>query len=146
MLNMAEVNEAVRLLLTNDDTANGYIISRSEYINADADKCPWVGIYRGPSKYDPRTLGSNRSGKKWRAVNVVRLQVQAASGVSGVQAEERLEEYISIIMPILLSNPSLSGTVSTITGYEISYSFNETVSKSMYFHMATIDISVEART
>lgn len=143
---MSEVNAAVKTILEGDDTVNGYVISRAEYMNTDADKCPWIGIYRGPADYIPRTLGSNRSGKKWKAINIIRLQIQSASGTSGVQAEERLESYIETIMQVLLMYPTLLGTVSTITGYSVKYSFNESVSKSMYFHMATIDITVEART
>ena len=72
--------------------------------------------------------------------------MQSSSSDSGQAAEEKLEEYIGEITEALLNEPSLGGTVSTIVGVGVEYSFNSEQSESMYFHMATIDIEVEART
>jgi hypothetical protein len=143
MLNMSTVNAAVKVIL--DDALPTYNILRAPYTNQDADKCPWIGIYRGPSEYDPRVLGPGK-GKKWRANNIIRLQVQAASSNSGQAAEEKLEQYIGEVTDALFTDPTLGGTVSTIVGVSVDYSFNEEQSETMYFHMATVDIKVEART
>lgn len=145
MINMSTVNAAVKTLLDAGLSAD-YTILRAPYTNMNPDKTPWIGIYRGPARYLPGSLGSTATGKKWKAGNTVRLQVQATSGKSGQQAEERLEEYIGEIMDILLANPTLGGTVGTIISYDLEYSFNDEASESMYYHMATIDINVESRT
>lgn len=144
---MHTVNKAVKALLIDSlPIKQKYMVTHAEYLNNDPDKCPWIGIYRGDSDYEPRSISSHSSGKKWRAQPSIDIKIQASSGRSGADAEEKLEEYIAEVMDIILSNPKLSGTVSTITGFNIVYSFNEEASESVYFNMATITVNVEART
>ena len=146
MINMCTVNTALEELL-NSELPDEYKIVRAEHVNKDPGRCPWVGIYRGSSQYTPRAMASHNSGKKWTANPGVRILIQAASGLSGKQAEERLEEYIAAVMDdVILQNPTISGTVRTITGFDIEYSFNEETENTMFYHMATIDIKLEART
>ena len=144
---MSVVNKALHeLIRSNVPSRKHYTVTRAETTNLDPSRCPWVGIYRDEAEYEPRNIASLKSGKKWASSNNIKVLVQAASGKSGIDAEEKLEDYIADVMDVVLSNPTIGDTVKTIVRVTVSYSYNEEATKTLFFNMAEITITVESRT
>lgn len=123
--------------------ASRYYVKRSNYINGNVAKTPWIGIYRGAVSYEPRSIG--RSNCNWRATPTIRVVVQAASRKSGEQAEERCEAYTQEVLNGILSDYSIGGTVETITGFNVEPTFQEDDNASLHFHMNIITVTVIAK-
>lgn len=143
MIDASVITKAMHQLLING-LPNSYNIERSEYINFDPDRVPYVGIYRGQLKYSPHTLGRDLS--SWRADFTITLVVQAASINTGGEAESRLEKYLQEVLDIVVADKTIGGTVAIIKDIEINYSYNMEESGTMYFHAAEVDILTEVRT
>lgn len=142
MIKASVITKAVYTMLKKG-LSDDYTVQRSEYINVDADKCPWVGVYRGEMVYDPRTLGAGVN--NWRAEFKVRIVIQAASFKSGEKVEEDLEEYIKAVLDIINADPRLDGTVAMVRGISVNYSFNIEESESLYYQNAEIELTTEVR-
>ena len=144
MINAAVITEAVRALLE-VELPSEYRIERGEYVNTDYDRVPWVGVYRGPLKYDTATLG--RGAKNWKAEFTVRIIVQAATNKGNANdAEDDLEEYLKAVLDAIMTDTTLSETVAMITGVNVTYTYNESDSESVYFQNAEIELLTEVRT
>lgn len=143
MINASEKTKALETIL-NNGLADNYTVERSEYINMDQARTPWVGIYRGTLTYDTATLG--RGANNWKAQFDIRLIVQAATYESGEVAEELLEEYIKEVLDLVVADKTFSSTIGMVTGIDINYSYNEVESESLYFQNAEITVTTEVRT
>lgn len=142
MFNMSTVTKATTTLLK-DALAKKYTIARGEYMNDDPSITPWVGIYRAKLALEPLTLG--RTSNRFLTDVSLLIIVQASSGKDGAQAEERLEEYQSAVISALDADPTLGGTVQTITGYSVEYTYKENERESLYFQEALITVSARTK-
>ena len=75
MINASIVTRAAHALLV-DGLSSDYKIDRGDYVNMNADACPWVGVYRGDRESEPHTLGPSNS---WKARFTFKLGVQASN-------------------------------------------------------------------
>ena len=143
MINMKDITAGVETVLSN--ALAGYTIERNPRRNQDANTAAlnkgWIGIYRGGLDYDAHTTGS----QPWLAKPSVIVEVQAASFLSGEDAEDRLQDAEQEVMNALTADKKLDGTVNMTTGYEIRYEINEDEEAEIYFHAALITIKAEVR-
>jgi len=143
MINMKDITKAVKTIL--DDNLSDYIIERNPKRNEDPNIAArgkgWIGIYRGGLDYDAYTTGST----PWLAHPSLMVEIQAASLLSGADAEDRLQDAEEEIMDVLTANKNLNGTVSMTMGYEVKYEYNEDEEAQIYFHAAIITIKTEVR-
>ena len=143
MINMKDITKGVKKVL--DDNLSDYIIERNPKRNDDPNIATqgkgWIGIYRGSLDYDAHTTGSS----PWLAHPSVMVEIQAASFLSGADAEDRLQDAEKEIMDVLTANKNLNGTVSMTMGYEVKYEYNEDEEAQIYFHAAIIMIKTEVR-
>jgi len=145
MINASTITRAMeQLLIDGLDSDKLYHIERSEYVNFDPDRVPYVGVYRGQLKYAPHTLGRDLS--SWRADFTITLIVQAASINTGGEAEERLEKYLQEVLNVVVADKTIKGTVAIIKDIEINYTYKKEESGTMHFHAAEVDILTEVRT
>lgn len=144
MLNMSDITKAVVALIEGSPSATEYLVKRGDYINDDPHETPWVGVYRSKLGLTPLTIG--RGSKKWNGDVSILVIAQQASMKSGDEAEDRLEAMQKIILEIIDADPTLGGTVQTVVGYDIEYTYKENERESIYFHEALITISARAKT
>lgn len=119
-------------------------IKRGEYINELPRLCPWIGVYKGSVSMKPGALG--RSASTFDSTIPAKIVVQASHGNSGAECEERLDEYVKLVLDALWSDPTIGGTVGLIRGFDIEYTYRETESETLYFQWAIINVECHVRT
>jgi len=143
MINMKDITNGVEKVL--NDNLTDYNIERNPRRNQDpniaAQNKGWIGVYRGGLDYEPYTTGS----QPWLAKPSVVVEIQAASFLSGSDAEDRLQDAEKEVMDVLTANKKLNDTVNMTVGYEIKYEINEDEEAQIYFHAAVITIRTEVR-
>lgn len=152
-LNNSKVTAAIHEMLKKDPTLSElkFHITRAEMINQDYTRVPWIGIYKGDTQYEARTLGAGSGIRNFLATSKPQIIVQAYSHVSGIRTEELLEEYIEEVFRVIDADRTIQGTVSMINGYTIENEYwtnnvREGVQENVFFfQQATITLEVEVR-
>lgn len=119
--NVSEITSAIEGML-NDATDVGQVgvlIERSAEERLTPTAHGWVGIYRDSISYPPRTLGMG-SGYRMQEIRLF-LTLQETDPTSGDECEDRLEALLQKVVGVLLSDPSLRGTVSTLDAFTVTY-------------------------
>lgn len=147
MLNVADITEAIRLKLLGYPAVRALIadperITRGEYVNRDPANTPWLGVYRTPVKFTAKNLG-NGSGS-WQVESRVTILAQAHAN-GGKEAEDALCDLVDAVLDSLIQDLSFSGTVGTVRGMSVEWSYEETESETMDFQHALIHIDFESR-
>lgn len=147
MIKFNNIMQSIEDLLRADPNiaSDKFTITRSEHINEDSGRTPWIGIYRNKIGYQPNALGPRAGARNWLTTVMVDILVQSYSMESGKDAENQLEEHQDKILDVLENNRTLKGNVQTIVGYDISYQTNSAVTNEIYFQMATITVTMEVR-
>lgn len=139
-INFSEVTKAIEAML--DDAADigqaGVIIERSEEINESPTKHGWIGIYPDQISFPLRTLGMG-AGYRNQAIRPF-LLVQESDLSSGAECEDRLEALLQKVVGVLLSDPSLRGTVQTLAEELTVRRVKFGKSEGVYMQMAQIDL------
>lgn len=144
MINVAEIAKAtVEVLKAWPALSDVKAFERCEYVNVDADRLPWIGVYRGTVDYDPHTMGPGS--RSWRAVLQQRIAIQEVDK-RGERAEDKLEQRIQQVLEALIANLNLNGTVDIITSFRREPGYVETDRDTMYFQSDEIIITAEVRT
>lgn len=92
-------------------------IELAEPVNEDPTRCPWIGIYPLRTTFPTRTLGM---GGGFRAQNnefVVICQHTHAN--DGATCLALLGELVQAVTGVLLSDPTLKGTVQMLGDFEL---------------------------
>jgi len=146
MINVSDITKALKNIFDNNATMikEGFTIERSEYVNLDEGRCPWIGIYKNTNKTDPATLGVHNS--SWSSEITLKLIIQASHLNSGAECEDRLDRYLKQVKDAIWTEPTIGGYVEMVTGFDIEYLFEETESEEAYFQWAIINVTLEART
>lgn len=147
--NPADVTIATQEILKSDpelEDVSNVSICRSEFMNEEPRNAPWIGIYRGPVKHTPRTLGL-QSLINWEVFFDLIIVIQVASFESGQNAEDCLEDLTQRVMKVFLRNDTINGTVCMITEFNTTPRFvPEDESSGAYFQANELVITTEART
>ena len=147
MINYAAITAALAAQLLASSGVSALLkvqtIERGGFVNVDADQCPWVGVYRGAVKFEPRTLGSINN---WEAFPTIRILAQAASYQSGSDCEDRLEALVKACHEAVLSDTTIGGTVDMVTGFTVDYSYREDERETVHYQQAMITLQIEVRT
>lgn len=97
----------------------GVLIERSCEERLTPTEHGWVGIYRDGIDYPARTLGMG-SGYRNQLIRLY-LLIQESDPTSGNECEDRLEVLLQKVVGVLLSDPSLKGTVQTLDAFTVTY-------------------------
>lgn len=141
-MNVAEATAALVNALRSDVRLDGVSVSRAQELNESPAACPWVGVYRDSARFYPRTLGV-APGFMNHEISFV-VSVQAAGGGSGEDCEDMLEALIANVASVILSDPSLGGTVMTIKEMTVQYRDYSRVD-NVYMQTAALYLTAETR-
>lgn len=138
--NVATITQAVLEMLRDapDVGVAGVEVERSCEPRMTPTAHGWVGVYRERIDYPARTLGMG-GGYRNQLIRLF-LLVQETDMTSGAECENRLEELLQKVIGVLLSDPTLKGTVQTLDEFSVSH---ESYDKSdgVYMQMARIDFT-----
>ena len=144
MINFSDITKAFQDIL--EANLTGYQITRNKSLNVDISQPlvtgnGWVGIYRESLEYEPLTVGGNF----WFAKPIIKIEIQAASAISGENAEDKLQDAEKAVMDVLIDNRTLNDTVDMTLGYEIDYNFDYSL-ETIYFNSAIITLTTYKKT
>lgn len=134
IVEMLKANAGVRAIVSDEN------IERADYVNMDAGRAPWIGVYRTGVEIDPRTLGKHASSFTMKVT--IKLMVQVYEGTAE-EAENSLERLIAAVNDALVSDLTFKGTVDMLRSWAVSYSYKETDSKTLDFQWAEITLQAE---
>ena len=119
--NVSEITSAIETMLNEaiDVGQAGVMVERSAEERLTPTPHGWVGIYRDGIDYPPRTLGMG-SGYRNQLIRLY-LVLQETDPTSGDECEDRLEALLQKVVGVLLSDPSLRGTVQTLDAFTVTY-------------------------
>lgn len=145
MIDLSKITKALHSQLSNNIAVRNIFsgIVLGEVINSDPSRTPWIGIYRGKTTYEPRTLGSMNN---WEAFPTAIIIMQATDLRSAEKCEEVLEGYVKIVMDAVIEDTTIGGTVDIITGFEIEPGYIETERSMMHFQATNIILNLEVAT
>jgi hypothetical protein len=137
--NVSEITQAIETMLNDslDVGQAGVLVERSAEERLTPTEHGWVGIYRDGINYPPRTLGMG-SGYRNQEIRLY-LLVQESDPSSGDECEDRLETLLQKVVGVLLSDPSLGGTVNTLDAFSVTYRGFK--GDAGYMQMARIDFT-----
>jgi hypothetical protein len=118
-VNIAKITESIVKILMNDGRLDQAVIERDAELNEIPGRCPWIGVYRMGVSYPQRTLGLG-AGFRGQRVELA-IFMQQSDATSGEECGERLEALIVDVLSVLLSDPTLGGSVDTIDNFEVRY-------------------------
>ena len=136
---VSEITRAVEQMLNDalDVGQAGVLIERSAEERLTPTPHGWVGIYRDGIDYPARTLGMG-SGYRNQLIRLY-LVLQESDPTSGDECEDRLERLLQKVVGVLLSDPSLKGTVQTLDAFTVRYVGLK--GDAGYMQMARIDFT-----
>jgi len=147
MINLSIITKALQDQLNNNvqirEILNGQEVVRGELINMDVNRTPWIGVYRGNVKYEPRTLGSMNN---WEASPSVKVIIQAVHLESAEQCEVDLEGYVQNVLDAVIADTTIGGTIDMITSYDVEVGYIETDRSTISFQGASITFNMEVAT
>lgn len=137
------ITKAIQKMLKADPRLVEATIDRSELLNEDTSKCPWVCIYRMGQSFEPRALGYG-SGAYYAHPEIV-IVAQESNATGGAETEDDLEDMVSTILDILFTDTTLGGTVMWLKLARIMYRMVQ-VGEDAQFQQAEIHITAELTT
>lgn len=147
MINTATVTKALVAQLIDNlplTTADGrpYRVERGQSLNITPDASPWIGVYREPVRYEPRSLG--RGPRHLKAFLTFRILILASTEGGGVDLDDLIGEYVKDVLDALQADHTIGGNVDAIMEYEIEQLFEEEEPGSEFSSWAVITLSAEA--
>ena len=115
----------------------GAKVERAEPVNEDPSRCPWVGIYPTRGTFPPRALGFG-AGYRYQEPEVIAI-CQASDQLKGEDCQDSLGVLVKAVADAILSDPSLKGTVLTLSDFEVSFDSYQKVDDSI-MQSATIRV------
>lgn len=138
---VSSITRAVQQMLADDATIGiaGVRVERSAEPNETPTEHGWLGVYRDRIDYPPRTLGMGAGYRNQR----IRLFIlaQESDPSSGEECEDRLEKLLQNTIGVLLSDPSLRGTVQTLDEFSVLHEDYSKTSDGIYIQMAKIEFT-----
>ncbi len=147
MINMSDIAKALQAQLQDDSDIEETLrqpIVRGDYVNEDPGRTPWMGIYRGKSRFDPWTLGDGAD--NWKVVPQIKIVAQVTSFRSGEDCEELMEAFVKQIISAAFTDMTLGGTVDMITGVSAEPQYIETEKETLFFQTTIITLELEVAT
>ncbi len=147
MINVSDITQALKSILNSNVNVSDFVkkeVTVGEFVNADPNQAPWIGIYRGDGIYNPERIG--RGSNEWELTQNIRILVQAVDLKSGEDCEVKLENYVKILLDAIWLDSTINNTVDMINSFSVEYTYSEIDRKSLSFQTAIITIEVEVKT
>lgn len=146
------VNDASEVLITlrealrSDPSTAGLPVKLMGLVNTDMNvaKNGWVGVYVNRATLRPRTAGAGS--RNWSFAPSLKIVVQASDARSSENAYVRLEKYITDVLNVVLSNPTLRAKIDgTLMSIDVDYGAQEDDAASLHFEGAVLTLTYESR-
>lgn len=147
MIDVADITEAIASALRSNPGVRKLIsdperITRGEYVNRDPANAPWLGVYRQPIKFAAKTLGAGPG--SWQLESTVLVLAQAHAD-GGQAAEDELCDLVDAVLTALIGDLTFGGTIGTVRGINVEWSYQKTDSDTLDFQEAMIIVNFESR-
>lgn len=147
MIDFSVQTKALTALLKAAATLSTCTIERSNRINFDPGRCPWIGVYPGNLTSAPKTLSSSAS--TWASTGDVQVVVQTMTyGEAGADASDELETLVDTVLAIVSANLTLGITGTRITSVSREYRyvvFDADGSGSLFMPQVVLKLALEIR-
>ena len=125
----------------------GCTIERSQRMNFDPGRCPWVGIYPGVVKSVPKALTSGNA--RWKNEAEPQIVVQTMTyGTDGQIAADQLETLIQQVLAALDADLTIGVSGARIIGSTREYryvQFDTDEQRSIFMPQVLIKLQMEVR-
>lgn len=116
-----------------------WVIAMGEWVNVSPQVAAggWLGVYNQDVIYEPRTLGRNSGA--WSGELHIAIIVQYADYKSGRECTLELQRRVDKVVGAFMNAPFMTTFVDAVRGCDVSYSFIEDESETVYFQNAVLD-------
>lgn len=147
MIDFSVQTKALTALLQAASTLSTANIERSNRINYDPGRCPWIGVYPGNLETAPKTLSN--STVTWASAGEAQVVIQTMTyDVNGAAASDELETLIDTVLAVVSANLTLgvAGTRIVRVSREYRYVvFDDDGSGSLFMPQVVLKLSMEIR-
>jgi hypothetical protein len=137
-LNAATVTKAIVEQLKADRELLDITVERSELLNTDASRTPWVGVYKLRQMYDIAHIGRGSASRRCTVQILIVCQFSDAS--SGDNAEDGLEQLVTSVMDSILNRETF-GVALAARNIQVQYA-DVRNDGGVYFQEAAIGLSL----
>ena len=141
MINVATITKQIKVWLEADQKLADYIVTRSEFVNENADLGVngWIGIYRKGVDYDPANLGV--APNNYKGTVDIMVLVRRTSLRSGAACEDALEDSLKKVLDRIVQIPKTY--IDHFSDISVEYTYLESEKKTLYFQGALITFTAE---
>lgn len=152
MISQGDLNKVIQAALKADPYYNDVNVTRGQLIpDEDPSSCPWLGIYRKRTDYDPASIGYavDQAGvtDNWRGVYQVTLVLLESDLGNDVETLERLEDKIEARIKYTVAffkrDTTIRQHVDLVRSIAVSYFYNYREATTLYVQGALIDLTLE---
>lgn len=147
MIDFSVQTKALTTLLQVAGTLDTCNIERSNRINFDPGKCPWIGVYPGPLETAPKTLSNSTS--TWANTGELQVVIQTMTyEADGTAASDLLETLIDTTLAVVSANLTLGVAGTRIVRVSREYRYvvwDDDESGSLFMPQVILKISCEIR-
>lgn len=143
MFKLSTVTSALATQLGNDSGVTSLLkinnIDLGTHLNMDADRAPWVGVFRNGLNYSPRSLGG-----QWQLSGKILVVCQAVDYKSGERCRNTLKTLVTAVITAIVSDETINDTVDIISNISVEYVFKQDERETLHFQSALINLDFEA--
>lgn len=148
MIDIGTQTAALETKLNAAATLDAYTIERSQRINFDPAKCPWIGVYPGSVNSRPKTISSGGN-SRWDNEAEIQVVAQTSSyDADGKTASDQLEDVIKLILDAVNADLTLGVTGTRVVAVNREYRyvvFDDDQSGSLFMPQCVLKIHMEVR-
>lgn len=132
----------IEALMRADPDMADVTIERAEPVNDDPRHCPWVGLYRGAMRLEPRTVGLGQGAM--RENTDLLLICQEAHLESGAECQVLLDRLVKKALGFLLNHTTAAGRVDSTLGIDVTYEYDR--SEEAFMQSAIVAVRFQSKT
>jgi hypothetical protein len=147
MIDFSVQTKALTALLQAATTLGTCNIERSNRINYDPGRCPWIGVYPGNLETAPKTLSNSTA--TWANTGEMQVVIQTMTyEENGAAASDELETLIDTVLAVVSANLTLGVTGTRVTRVSREYRYivmDDDESGSLFFPQVVLKIFLDIR-
>lgn len=148
MIDISDYTKALQTVLLADEDLSQYPVERSQRINYDPGRCPWIGVYPDQVNTSPLALavtGNNR----WRSTFSLQVIVQTSSFIDdGASASDELEDIVQSVESAVDADLTLGLAGARCVGFDREYryvEFDDDGQGTVFMPQCIIKLNMEVR-
>lgn len=147
MIDFSVQTKALTALLQAAATLSTCNIERSNRINYDPGRCPWIGVYPGNLETAPKTLSNSTA--TWASTGEMQVVIQTMTyEENGAAASDELETLIDTVLAVVSANLTLGVTGTRVTRVSREYRYvvmDDDESGSLFFPQVVLKLFLDIR-